>query len=204
MADLYDLQANPARIWKPNGEEVFRSTDRMPAALAVIDKTGASAISLEFPKTSHETTETGGGLLKMHLAAHSIASEQVVQAYSHTVAPTFFMGEVKLTRTTVGNTGGAVGSNYLGAAVQEGVWLPFGGGSLFLEGMGARPFYGFNPISGLNIARWIDFAVVGGNVVIQRRQMSSGYSSVWYSAPEQTTRSVWSIEARLICGFFDL
>lgn len=183
----------------------------MPASLATVDLTGGSAVSLDFPMTSYETTETSAGQYRTHIAAHTASTSVPLVAYTPSTAPTFFIGEVKLTRTLVGASGSGTGT--LGAGVFESTWLPYQGGSIYIEGNSAKTLFatgdlvewiGPNNSTGQLLSRWIDFGVEGGNVVVYKRQMSAGTSSAWYNPPLQTTRSTWSLEVRLICGFFDL
>lgn len=197
MVELVELTGGYGIIRRPSGVEVFNSNDRMPAALATVNTT----VSVDFPMTGYES-HSGGFNITTTTSAHSITANHTLQSYSHPVAPTFFMGEIKLTRTLVGASGSGTGT--LGAGIPEATWMPFGGGSLFIEGSGAAPYRGFNYISGLGLARFINFAVVGSNIVLQAHQMSQGRTSVLYPAPAQSSRSTWSIECRLICGFFDL
>lgn len=210
MVDILEIAAGSIIARTPAGVEKFNSADRMPASLATIDLTGSNAVTLDFPMTAYEST-TGGGSLQTTIAAHTVSTPVTLQAYTPATAPTFFIGEVKLVRTLAGKSGSGTGT--LGTGVFESTWLPYQGGSLYIEGSGAVTQFstgdliewlGPNQVSGHKLSRWIEFGVSGGNVVVYKKQMSAGLVSAFYAPPVQSTHSTWSLECRLICGFFDL
>lgn len=184
MTDLIDITADRFIFRRPDGSIMLDTTERTPAEIQRFQITG---LTVDWPTVSGETNvwQPISGNYRHDIPAHNTYATQSIGAIAPAgVTPQFFLTTIKMTQTLMGSAGG----NTLWCRQPQGISMGMVG-SLHLESHAVYVF------------RAINIAAVGGNIVLEKRQMGIGYSQS-FNAP-QSTRSTYTMDIDVAWGLFD-
>lgn len=199
MARVFEYGSGNLIVRSPSGEQVFSSADRMIAQLDEVTYTG---VTVAFPIVSGEVTQFGSGadfgFVRRVVPAVTLRTESVVLGpYSGADVPDIIFARVRCSSFALGGLNiDQQFSPFFGMTD----WVSMPGGSAFVE-------FGVQWGSGPNYRRWlyrhIDFAVSGGNWLLQKRQSNAAYTTV-YRNTAGTTASTFTMDVAISYGFLDL
>ncbi len=182
--DLVDLTPGNITLRRPDGSVMFNSAERNPAEAQRVSVTG---LTVDWPPVSGEQNVwlPLTSQYRHEIPAHNTYATQTIAALSPAgIAPQFFLTNIKLTQTLQGRAA----STPLYCRQAQNIWRPMVG-SIHLESHAVYVF------------RAINIAAVGGNIVLEKRQMGIGYSDT-FNIPS-STQSTYTMDFDIAWGIFD-
>lgn len=169
---------------RPDGSTLFDTAERAPAELQRFQVAG---LTVDWPVAPGETNVwlPLQGRYRHEIPAHLLYSTQVLGTISPAgLTPQFYLSSIKMTQTLRGTVAGAG----LYCRQPQSIWIGMVG-SLQIES--------FNEY----IFRAINIAAVGGNIVLEKRQVGFGGDDD-FNIP-CSTQSTYTMDFDIACGIFD-